>query len=252
MYCVNCAPETAEVETEAAGLPVASEGGPIDVSLAFSFVLADPDWLKKLAIGSLMMLGSFLVFPFLVALGYTVEIIRSVASGCDTGLPEWDNFGEKLKSGAEFFVLGILYSLPLVLAVAITVIIGLVTGGGTADITSLPGVGEWFALVGFLLGLFMSFSLFLLVSLVTPAFAGRYAVTGGVESGLRPGVIIGMVRADLRSYLVVLAVSVLALGFLNMLGLLFCCVGVFITAFYTLVVNGHLCGQLARLCPLED
>jgi hypothetical protein len=87
---------------------------------------------------------------------------------------------------------------------------------------------------------------------VIPAIAIRLAVTGRMRNALQAGTVLRMVRENIRQYLVVLLISLVMTTLVVPLGLLACCVGVFLTSLYAILVNAHLYGQLARLRPRGD
>jgi len=266
IYCSSCDPdrtpttrpseEQGRSEEEASPPPEAcqegleeTEPGPelqVDIGRSFSFMLDDPDWIKKLALGGLFVLLSFLIVPIFFIAGYMVEVMRNTAAGEDATLPEWKDFWPRTKLGAGFVLLKLIYCIPLFITVGLTSVVGIYSAGGQGNLTL-----DRFLLALFFIGWFVVLGVALLIRLVTPAFAGLYAVTGEVRKSLHLGVIIGMVQSDIRSFLMVLAVAIFATWLAIAVGFVACCIGVFFTVFYAFLVNSHLYGQLARVCP-ED
>lgn len=233
-YCENCA------------LPqLRPYSGPLEIERAFQFILDDPGWPGKLAIGGLMVLGSIVVVPLLIALGYMVEVIRCVANGEDRTLPRWDNLGGKLKEGAGLFVVSLVYSVPVFLLTACMFVAALFAEGGTSN-GAPPGAASWCAVLAFMFLWVAVMLLALLTRFVSPAYAGRFALTSSIAEGLRFGEIARMVRRDAKPFLIVLVLTI-ATGFIAGIGVIACCVGMFFTTFYAMLVNAHLYGQLARL-----
>jgi hypothetical protein len=224
LYCSECAPAVYEPD----------------------HILVSPE---DLHISRAFMLASLLIVPFFFVLGYQLEIVRSVAAGEDRVLPEWTNLGKMFKEGASLFLIGLVYSIPVLLVVAGVSLLGILVGqpgeGGLRGL--LIGV----ALAGFIVGWLVVVAYAALLRLASPAIAGTYVKTGSISRTLQPGVIVGLIRADIKAYLLVLLMTAFVTGAIAAIGLLACCIGVFVTTFYALLVNAHLIGQLTRLNPVR-
>jgi Protein of unknown function (DUF4013) len=245
LYCRDCADEeeaTGRFERRARSPWL--EG--LDPARALSYLLNDVGWLRKFFMGALFLLGSFLIIPFFIVLGYQLQVVRMVASGDDGCLPGWDNVGSKLKQGAQLFLVTFIYGLPFLVTLGGTVTLGVAVGRGVSE---APKV---LAVLGFALGWLLTIAFGLGLRLVMPAIAIRLAVTGRMRKALQARTVLRMVRGDIRQYLVVLLVSLIMTLVVAPLGLLACCIGVLLTGFYAFLVNAHLYGQLARLCPESD
>jgi hypothetical protein len=210
-------------------------------------MLDDPGWVGKFLLGVLFCAGSILIVPFFILLGYQLELIRNVAAGNDRTLPEWDDLGLKLKEGAELFVVALVYALPYLLLLVVTVMLGFVMQGGMGSgITAFVRV---VAVLLFAFGWLLQLLAGLGLRLIAPAFAGTYALTRDMKEALRFKNIFSIVRADIQKYLLVLVFTWLVTGFIVSAGLIVCCVGIFFTWFYAMLVNAHFFGQLARSNP---
>src|SRR5688500_894251 len=84
----------------------------VDVGRSITYVFQDPQWLKKVAIGGLLVFVP--IFGWLVIFGYFMRNIRQVAVGSDLPLPEWDDFGNDFVRGLKGFVALIVWSLPVI------------------------------------------------------------------------------------------------------------------------------------------
>lgn len=244
-YCFNCAPADA-CETE--HLLVRVED--LEVSRAFTYMIDDPRWPIKLLTGSLFMIASMLVVPFFFILGYQLEVVRRVAAG-EVGLPEWDRLGRKFKDGAALFLVMLVYGIPLFIVLAAVIVLGVLVGRAPTH-TIAHGVVLGIAVLGFVVGWLVVLAGAALLELAGPAIAGTFAKKGSISFTLQPGVIVGLVKADFKAYLLVFVVSVFILGAISAAGLIACCIGAFVTTFYAVLVAGHLIGQLARLNPVGD
>lgn len=148
----------------------------------------EENWLKTLAIGSVMALLSFLIIPIFVVLGYYMRVLRGSMEGNEMP-PVFDEWGEMIVDGLKAFVVAFVYLLIPGIVFGISsggVLLGALTGG---DI----GAG---AILGSLVGFLVSGILFLVVWYVTPAALANHARTGNIGSGfafseLRPALVSG-------------------------------------------------------------
>jgi hypothetical protein len=245
MYCENCAAAGPGFDDEF--VLVRTED--LQIGRAFSFFTDDERWWLKMLIGSLFMLASVLVFPIFFVLGYQVALIRAVADGDDSRLPEWDHLGRKFADGASVFLISILYALPMLLVLGAVVVLGVLAGRGTSS-NAWHGLLIGIAFVGFAIGWLVVVAYEVMLRLAAPGIRGTFARTGSIHRSLQLGVIIGLVRADFKAYLLVFAMTFVT-GAIAALGAVACCIGLLVTTFYAVVVNAHLIGQLARLNPLR-
>lgn len=222
----------------------------LEVMRSFTWFLEDPRWLVKCAIGSLFMLASLLVLPFFLVLGYQCEIIRSVAAGRDCEMPDWVDLPRLFRQGVSLFAIQLVYSIPLILLVAAVSALGFLVGDTPVE-GQAHGVVLLLVLTAFIIGWIACILYAGLVTLAFPATAGTYVRTGSIKAALQPGVVTGLVKADFKAYVLVFLIIAFLTPAIASLGFLALCVGVFITMFYAVLINGHLAGQLARLNPVR-
>jgi len=220
----------------------------LQVSRAFTYLFDDPRWPIKVTIGALLTVASLLVVPFFFILGYQVAIVRSVAAGDDSVLPEWKGMGRKFADGASMFLITLVYSLPMLLVLGGVVVLGLLVGGNPDAVRHAFTTG--IALIGFIVGWLVVVAYGLLLRLASPAIMGTFAKSGSIRQSLQVGVMAGLIKVDLKAYLLVLLLTVFVTSTIAFLGFFACCIGVFLTTFYAAVVNAHLIGQLTRLNPV--
>ncbi len=204
---------------------------------AFSFAFEDPDWLKKLGIGALLMIIP--IIGWLVVAGWGIEVTRRVIQHDPQPLPDWSDFGGYLVKGLQVFVIGFVYALPVILVNAcqqgITVFGQ--QGNSSSDqtmLTVLMVVGICFGCVSFIYSIFLGF--------VLPAALGSFAATGQMGAGFRFAEVFGLVRAAPVAYLLTLLGGFIA-SLIASLGLIVCIIGVLFTAVYATTINAHLYGQ---------
>lgn len=205
----------------------------MDIGKAFSYPFEDEQWLSSILIGGLVMLIPFIGW-FAIA-GYALEAARNVAMGSPRPLPKWDNFGQKLSLGWNWFIISIFYSLP---AIAISLLIACIPLLGA-------GVGgdEGAAFAGLLLiCLFpLIFILALIIQPLIVAATARYLQTDSLGAALRVGEIVAMVRGDLGGWVVLWLLGILCslvaqAGSIVVIGIIF-------TLPYSQAIFGHLLGQ---------
>ncbi len=216
----------------------------MDFGKAVSFTFDDPDWIKKVAIGGVVTFVPILNFA---AYGYSIEVTRRVIDGNPQPLPEWDDFGGKFIKGLIYFVIGLVYSLPIVL-IACLAVGGMAATGNLASSSSKSAgdaAGGVFGLVmtcvsciAILYGVF--------VALVLPAAVGHYAAKGEIGAAFRFADMLSLVQKNLGAYLMVFAISVVAGLIAGVVGSLACGVGLIFAGFWSLLVIGHATGQAYR------
>ena len=190
---------------------------------AFSFAFEDPDWLKKLGIGALLMIIP--IIGWLVVAGWAIEITKRVIQHDPQPLPDWSDFGGYLIKGLQVFVIGFVYSLPVTLINICQQGVTLFSqqGSNSTDdtmVTILMVVGICFGCVSFLYSIFMGF--------ILPAALGNFAATGQLGAGFRFADVFGMVRATPMAYLMAFLGGIVA-GIIAVVGLIACIIGVLVT-----------------------
>lgn len=86
----------------------------LDFRSPFTFLFRDKDWLKKIALASL------LTYTFIGAapvMGWMVEVTRRVAKGDISPLPAWDDWRSFWREGARLVGVNVLWLLPVAMAV---------------------------------------------------------------------------------------------------------------------------------------
>lgn len=76
----------------------------------------------KILIGSLLIFSAAIIpiLPLLIVLGYMMRIAKRIIDGDgELAMPDWDQWGEYLNDGFKWFVVMLLYSLPLIIIFSI-------------------------------------------------------------------------------------------------------------------------------------
>jgi hypothetical protein len=202
---------------------------------AFSFVFEDPDWAKKVLIPALISLIPLVGQIFLV--GWALDITRRVIQQNPRPLPDLD-FGRQLVDGLKAFVVGLVYSIPIIIFTIPISIVSAVAGNQNMDSNTAGGIVTVVSLCcGGLIFLYSIAMMFVL-----PAALGNVAATDRLSAAFNFSEIMSLVRAAPGAYLLVL-VGVIVSGFIAGLGSIACGIGVIVTLAYSQAVNGHLYGQ---------
>ena len=231
----------------------------MDFGKAFTFMFDDPNWLRKLGIGTLVgLLGMVLmpiligVIPLIMVMGYTLDALRNVAEGKEFPMPEWNEWGSFLIRGLKLIAAFFVWSLPLLL-VGIPMGLGAAFAGNQSD--AGPAIGALLMVCAscltFLWGLFLL--------LISPAIYIRLAVTGRLGAAFEIGKLWALTRDNLGNIilaLILVFVAGLIAAIVGSLGLLLC-VGFLITVplatLWQYLVQAHLFGQIGRysVTPIE-
>jgi hypothetical protein len=205
----------------------------MDFGTAFSYAFQDEEWLKKLAIGAVLVLTGIGMIP---VLGWMMEIIRR-AKGGDYSLPEWADFGTLFVDGLKALAIGLIWAIPG------AVVAGCIAGGfalGAGD------SGDAMSIIGYLLGglsscIALPYSLALM--LLMPPMIGILSDTGDFGEALNPANAFKLFRNNIGGYLIVVVVQLFGFPILTSIGAIACGVGAFAAAAYGFTIIGNLYGQ---------
>ena len=209
----------------------------MDFGLAFSYVFEDKDWVKKLAVASVLCLTGIGIIP---VLGWGLEVIRRVIKEEPEPLPDWSEFGQFLVKGLLIVLVGFIYSLPII-------VLGSCNAGAG---TLLGNTGEDFAtpviwiLTSCLSCLYFIYGLG--ISLILPAALGNYAASGEFGSVFKLGEIFKIVKDNLGNYGLVF-LGMLLSYIIAPLGTVACVIGIAVTTAYAILFNSHLIGQAYKV-----
>lgn len=216
----------------------------MDYEEAFRFIFGDAAWVRKILLGGLFYLGSFLLVPLFIVFGYQLKVVRRVGRGEEPPLPDWGNYGELLADGFKLTLVFVIYYSPIL------VILGAGLGLMIVSLADGLDVLAGFALVGIAFGEIIAVFWSLLMAVVAPAIVMEYARTGQVSSALRVGRIYHAIKKNPSPYFIVVLIAY-GLNFVAAIGWIFLFVGVVVTVFFARLITSHLVGQLYRL-SLEE
>ncbi|MBS3909015.1 MAG: DUF4013 domain-containing protein [Actinobacteria bacterium] len=190
----------------------------MNYSQAFSYVLQDPNWLKKVLIGGLLTLFSFLLIPIVPLMGYYVRVLQNVAGGVDPVLPEWDDWNGFFTTGIKALIVALAYGL------VIGIIVGIIQSVSSA-------LGSIFNILYYF---------------VIPVVFMRFSRNEEIGDAFKFNQMIELAKANPSDYVVSVLLA-FAASLLAMVGLIGLLIGAAFTLFYALLVNAGIFGQYLRL-----
>ena len=203
----------------------------IDFGKAFTFIFDDERWFDKLIVPVLVSLIP--VVGGLAFTGYILRTIKNVIQNEVNPLPDFE-FGEDLSRGFRLFLIGLVYSLPIMLVVGLALIPMLRLNSNE----SLSALAVIFLVLAFLL--MIAYSLFLM--LIQPIMTANFAVKDTFASGFELGKFFKRLGNNFAAWLIVYAGIFLA-GIISPLGSILFFVGVLLTTAYSQLMVAHLTGQ---------
>lgn len=221
----------------AQGLPrprAAPAPADLDLGEAVTFVIRSDRWVRKLLAGAACVLFFWLIIPFLLLVGYTVEVSRVVRAGARE-LPPWNHPWRKIKQGFSFLVALLIWASPTVLLSIPAAIVG--EQSTPTNVITLGEIAGIISAVGSVWGL--------VVLLLEPAIVSQY-MDRGFLGALNPVAVIRRLRVNLGLSIVV-GTLVVALSAISVVGVAALLIGVLVTFPYASFVGAYLVGRYARL-----
>ncbi len=210
----------------------------LDLGEAFTFVIRSDRWVRKLLAGAVCLLFIWLIVPFLLLVGYIVEIARRVRSGARE-LPPWDHPWRNIKDGFKVLAALVIWTIPSALLSIPAAIVDAAVNEGSRQALggSVSAAAAIVAAVGSVWGL--------MVVLLEPAIISQY-MDRGFLGALNVAAVIRRVRVNLALSIVVGAL-VVVLSTIGLIGLAALVIGVLVTFPYASYIGAYLIGRYARL-----
>jgi hypothetical protein len=226
----------------------ASQRRTIDFGRPFTFVFEDPDWVRKILIGGLMYLLSFLLIGIFFIFGYNARLARNVAAGVARPLPEWDDWGNDLVEGLKLFGIVLIYFAP-VMVIFVVGLGGTAMLGALADDTGAEGAA---AVAGgmFSIGMCLLYVLALAVMVILPAALTLAVMRRSFSAAFDFGSVFSYMGQNGTNYILAIVVYFVA-GFLAQFGFILLCVGLLFTAFWSQLATTHAFGETYRYSPVR-
>lgn len=225
----------------------------MDIGRALTFFTEDERWIEKTAIGTGVLLLSFLlsfvlvgVVGFVIVMGYSVRLLQNVRDGAQPVLPEWDQWGADLGRGFKLIVVQLVWALPIVLIIVPVIIVSALVGNAGGD-------AEGFAVLLALCATCISFVVAIAYTLIQPAVTIFFAENEQISDGLQIARIWDWTRSHMGEVVIVTIVYLVGgmiIGTLGSIaGVILCGVGLLVTLPLAQLViyylQFHLYGQLA-------
>jgi hypothetical protein len=223
----------------------------MDFGKAFTYMFEDPDWLRKLGIGTLIGLLAIIFTPVLIGLvplimlmGYSLDVLRNVMEEKTHPLPEWEDWGGFLSRGFKLFAAFLVWLLPLI-------IVAIPLGIGSA-IADSGGGAEAFGVLLIICGSCLSILWGLFVAVLSPAIYTQVARTGKFRSAFELSKVWAFTRDNIGNVIIAILLTIVA-GFIASiiagLGVIAIGIGLLVTIpfsmLWQLLVEAHLYGQIA-------
>lgn len=214
----------------------------IDYLLAFKFIFKDPAWVSKILIGGILVALGVFVVPLFIVEGYFVRIVRHISSGEDFGLPEWDDWGELLKTGFKLTLVRFIYTAPLLFLIPFYALIPLL-------LSSFIESRQPVYMIFFMFLMLFSQSIFMVMGFAIGfwilAVEIRFARERNIQSCFQFRSLYSFIKNNFKEYVPVF-LMILGASYLGGLGMFLLYIGIFFTFFYSYCVKAHLEGQLLR------
>jgi hypothetical protein len=219
----------------------ARPGTGLDFGRCLSFFFQDPDWIKKILLGSVFsMLSIFIVGAFFLA-GYLLRLIRRAARGEERPLPEWDDLGGIFVDGALVVGAYLGYLGPLmVLIVFFSIGMAALGGGEGGDQVALAVASVLFAIVWSLI--FLAVLFYFPAALTRLALERRFGAAFEIEENF------SFIKRNAGNYVLALLTFLLA-NFISQFGILLFCIGILPASFWASCVAAYALGEVAWRDP---
>lgn len=203
----------------------------VNFGKAFTYIFDDERWFDKLLVPVLVSLIPF-IGPIAFS-GYILRTINNVVQNEVDPLPDFQ-FGEDLGRGFRYFLIGLVYSLPVMLVVGLMTI-PLMTLNNNDTLSAL---GVIILIVGGLLILAYG----LLMMLIQPVAMANFAVKDTFASGFELGIFFKRLGNNFTAWLLVIA-GIFVGGIISPMGSIVFGIGAFVTTAYSQLMVAHLTGQ---------
>ena len=216
----------------------------MDIGKSFTYMMEDPNWIKKVLIGGIV--GLIPIVNFAVY-GYMLTAMKNIADGQPNPLPEWGEFGAHFMKGLYAFVGILVYFLPMIVLFCCFFVLNFAgiagasavgDNGGGAIVTVLGFAGLCFQCLAALYALVAGVTLY--------APLTRFAMSNNQLSifwDIRGNM--DLIMKNLSDYIIALLI-VLVVGFVAGFGIILCVIGVFFTQFWSMLVAANVFGQFWR------
>ncbi len=198
---------------------------------AFTFIFDDERWFDKLIVPILVSLIP--IIGGMAFTGYVLRTIKNVVQNESDPLPDFA-FGEDLGRGFRYFLVGLVYSLPMMLVVGLMTI-PLMALNNNNSVSAL-------GVIVLILGGLILLAYGLVMMLIQPIAMANFAVKDTFASGFELGNFFKRLGGNFSAWLLVIAGMILA-SIISPMGSIVFGIGAFVTTAYSQLMVAHLTGQ---------
>lgn len=228
----------------------------MNIQRAFTFITDDPNWITKIGIMvAIAVVAPFLLgIPYLLIIGYSIQVAVNTRKGVDNVLPEWDEWGQKFMDGLFVALARFVYTLPIWIILCLYLAFGGVLGALSNGGDGAEALGVIFG-GGFLLIFCLIFLFAIALVFINPGIIIQYIRSDSPGSMFSVGAVLGIVRdniADIGIMIVALIGASLVISFVGglfniipILGQIIFFLITLATTPYLAIVSGHMIGQIA-------
>jgi hypothetical protein len=208
----------------------------MDIGKNFTFVTEDEAWIKKILICAACFLPLVNLVGIFAFYGYLKKFFKNAVEGQERPLPEWDDFMGYIVEGLKTVVVVLGYMFPFVLLYIGAVVINIAAAASRTPALNFVGTGcICLAIpVGILLGLMMNIGLM------------RFFVTDSIGEAFKFGEVIGFLKGNLGQYLLAFVLFFVAIIAAEIVGIIACVVGIFVTLPYAMLVGWKMFADVWR------
>jgi hypothetical protein len=208
----------------------------------FAFVFQDPRWVTKVLIGGLFYIAAFMLIGIPFILGYCARLCRNVVANDPQPLPEWDDLGAYFPEGLRLFFVGLFYVIPLI-AIACAFVIPAAIAGNLSnpnDLSRAFAGGMVSCVWCFFVPLSLAFSFWIPAALLFAAVEERFG------AAFEFGRICHFIKNNFANYVIAFVIYLIA-RFAASLGVILFCIGIVLTAFWSMIVSTYAFAYAYRL-----
>jgi hypothetical protein len=225
-----------------------SGSDPIDPTQVIGWAFKDPSYLQKALVGTACFFGAIFILPLGALFGYKLRCARQQLEqpGAEP-MPEWSGFMDMAADGLK--LLASIFILVFTYLIVIGVVVGALVGLDFAT-KGKPGP---FMIIGFLVFELsaIAFSLLLQVVLM-PAIEMEYLETGSIGSAVHFRSLWRRMTTRLGDYLIMAVVNYVIALIAQMVGMIMCFVGVYVTMPLAIYTQGALIGRYLAQQRIKD
>ncbi len=207
----------------------------MDYMRSVTYVAEDKDWLKKIGMGAVMTLLSVVLVGQWALTGWAMEAFRRVVRHSDEELPDWDDLGAYIGQGLKYFVVTLVWSLPMI-------VVAIALAGTMAAASNLES-GEAAAIAGTLFFWLVAMLYSLAASFLSIGAFVILAQTDDLGQAINPVNAWHVVSRDLGKWVLSGLFILLVSMVFSAIGGVLCGVGVLVATPWISAAAGNLLGQ---------